>query len=217
MPVERSLSCGTQRLQHRLRLVDAATPQRAIEHQPHAAIGRHRGGQCREPGGGIGQMMQHAAAIDVVEAAEIEARQIEQRAGMKADIAQATDLGAGFGDAPRGCREIEIMNFRRAVPVGKVLRQQDRRIAGAPARDQRAKRQAKIPRAGEDIVIDLVQIAGRSVDQPGLFILRIAAGIGIGFVLIGDRVAHYPVVSTILPMALRSATTVSAVFTSARS
>ena len=55
--------------QHLLGVIDARAAERAIEHEADAAVGRQDAIERREPGRGIGQMMQHAAAVDVVEPA----------------------------------------------------------------------------------------------------------------------------------------------------
>ena len=92
--------------------------------------------------------MEHAAAIDVVELAEPEARQVEQRARHEGDVVEAAHLGTHFRDRARGLGKIEIDDLRRAARVAQMLRQHDEAVAGAAARHQRAERLREIARTG---------------------------------------------------------------------
>ena len=58
------------------------------------------------------EMMQHAAAIDVIEEAEIEFGETLQRGLAKLDIAEAADLGPGAGDIEGGGGNIEMNDLR---------------------------------------------------------------------------------------------------------
>ena len=234
---------GAQHFQHRLGVIDADASQRAIEHQPDPAGGIQDGFEGGEAGGRVLQMMQHPAAVDVVEGPQPQARQIEQRAGMKADIREAADLGPRLGDAARGGGEVEIVDVGGEIRIGEMLAQHDERVAGAPARHQHTERTALAPFAGdepaaEDVVIDFLQMARRAFDQAGLVVLREALGIGIGLVLRRDAVCHatpiaafpapplgcsslmadsLPMVRTTLPVALRSTSWARPCLASARS
>src|SRR6185369_3653080 len=77
--------------------------------------------------------------------------------------------------------------LRRRGAIGQMLRQHDGGIASAAARHQGAERLGPIPFAGEQIVIDFQQVAGRARDQPLGFVLRIARGIRQGFVVLSHR------------------------------
>eukprot|EP00964_Phaeocystis_antarctica_P060816 scaffold36291_cov39-Phaeocystis_antarctica.AAC.1 len=80
----------------RLRLVHAAASQGTVDHQAEAAARRE--GMLREAaqgGGGVGQVVRHADAIDVVEAAELERAQIEQRSPHEAHTHARVGGGGG--------------------------------------------------------------------------------------------------------------------------
>ena len=124
------------------------------------------------------------------------------------------------------CREasgkIEIDDFARRAALGQLLGQHDEPVAGAASGDQRAEGPREIPASGEDVVVDLLQVAGRALDEAALLVGGIAQGIGKGLVLRQDRIVHSrpmarPMVSTILPVAFLSKSWRNACFVSARS
>ena len=135
-------------------------------------------------------MMQHAAAIDVVELPEPEAGQVEQRSRQERDGAEPAHLGALFRHRARGLGEIEIDDLRRAARIAQMLRQHDQAIAGAAARHQRAERLREIARAGIEIVVELQQMAGRAFDQALRLLARVARRIGQELILLANLVGH---------------------------
>ena len=158
---------------------------------PPPAPARRRAPQ---PGERVGQVVQHAAAIDVVEGAEAASGQIQQGAFDEADVVELARRRPGFGDAARGGAAVEPDHLARPLRPGEVLRQHDRAVAGAAARDEGAERRRGRAAGAEDPVIDLAQVARAADHQPLRFVARVAGGIGIGFVLVGEapvgRVGH---------------------------
>ena len=67
-----------------------------------------------------------------------------------------------------------------------LLRQHDRRVAGAAAGDQRAQRPDGRTARAEHPVVDLAQMARAADDQPLRLVPRVAPRIGIGLVLRGE-------------------------------
>jgi hypothetical protein len=72
------------------------------------------------------------------------------------------------------------------VPVGQLLGQHDAGVARAAAGHQGAERPGEVEAAGEEIVVDLEDMARRAGDQPDRLVARIARRIGQGFVLGAD-------------------------------
>ena len=200
----------------RLHGIDAGATQGAVDHEADAAVGGEQAGEGLQAGRRVGQVVQHAAAIDVVERTEPGAGQVLDGQGPKFDVGEPPGLGPGFGDGARGPREVGVMH-RAAVPgVGQLLGQHDGAVAGAAARHQGAEGAVEIAPAGEDEVVDLEDVAGRTGDQsPGL-VGRVALGIGEGLVLGAHRIAvtghgaPAPVASAILPVDWRPARASSA-------
>ena len=172
-----------QGAQHLLQGVDAAAAVFAVEHHAHAAFRREHAGQRPHAGSRIGQVVQHAGAVDVVELADRHRRQVEQRGGHEIDVAQAAGLGAGLADLARGGRDVEIDHFARAAPVGHLLGQHDAGVAGAAAGDQGPERPDEFQPAGEQVVVDLEDVARGAGDQPDRLIARVARRIGQRLVL----------------------------------
>ena len=173
--------------------IDAGSAICAVDHQAHAAVVGEDSGERAQPGRRIGEMMEHAAAVDIVEGAEteIEIGEIEQGADHETDVAELTRLGARLGDVGRGLRQVEMNDFADPTGVAELLRQHDRPVAGTAAGDQRAERWragAEPPRPGEQIVIDLGQVTRRAGDQTFGFVRRVARGVRIALVLGVDRV-----------------------------
>ena len=171
---------GAQQL---LQGIDAAPAILAVEHHAHTAVGLQDAGQRAHAGGRVGQVMQHAGAVDVVELADRHRRQVEQRTGQELDVAQAPRLGAGLADLARGGREVEIDDLARAAPVDHLLGHHDAGIAGAAARHQGAERPREIEPPGEQVVVDLEKVARRAGDQADRFVARVARRIGQRLVL----------------------------------
>ena len=171
---------GAQQL---LQGIDAAAAILAVEHHAHAAVGLQDARQRAHAGGWFGQVMQHAGAVDVVELADRHRRQVEERAGQELDVAQPARLGARLADLARGGREVEIDDLARAAPVDQLLGQHDAGIAGAAARHQGAERPDEIQPAGEQVVVDLEDVARRAGDQPDRLVARVARRIGQRLVL----------------------------------
>ena len=193
-----------QRAQGLLQLIDAAAAEGRIDHDTQPALRLQGGSEGGKTGIRVLQVMQHAAAVDVVEGAEAKPRQRQERAGLEAHVGQTAGGDARLGDGAGGAGEIEVDHLRlRRTGVLKLLRQHDGGVARAAAGDQRPEGTAEIELALEEIVVDLGQAARRAGDQPRLLVPRIAGRIGIGFVLGGEeRIAHGS--STTLPVALRS-------------
>ena len=63
-------------------------------------------------------------------------------------------------------------------------------IAGAAPSHQCAERPGEVPPPGEEIVVEFEQVAWRADHQALALLGRIARGIGIGFVLVADAIAH---------------------------
>ena len=85
-------------------------------------------------------MVQHAAAIDVVERAEPEFADIEQRTAFEADVGEAASLGPCHRHLLARFADVEVGHRAGHAGVGHLLRQHDRRVAGAAAGDQRVQR-----------------------------------------------------------------------------
>ena len=85
--------------------------------------------------------------------------------------------------AARGGRQVEIDDLARAAPVDQLLGQHDAGIARAAARDQGAKGPVEVEPAGEEVVIDLEDVARRAGDQPHRLLARVARRIGQRLVL----------------------------------
>jgi hypothetical protein len=172
-----------QGLQQLLQGIDAAAPILAIEHHAHAAIGIEHARERAHAGGGIREMVEDARAVDVVELADRHRRQVEQRAGEEVDVAQAPRLGAALADLARGGRDVEIDDLAGAAPVGQLLGQHDAGIARAAARHQRPERPREVQPPGEQVVVDLEDVARGAGDQADRLIARIARRIGQRLVL----------------------------------
>ena len=174
---------GCQRAQQLLQRIDAGAAVLAVEHHADAAVGLQHRGQRLHAGRRVGQVMQDAGAVDVVELADRHGRQVEQRPGHEIDIAQAARLGARLADRARGGRQVEIDDLARAAPVDQLLGQHDAGVARAAARDQGAKGPVEVEPAGEQVVIDLEDVARRAGDQPQRLLAGVAGRIGQRLVL----------------------------------
>ena len=68
-----------QQPQRVLQHVDPGAAMWRIDHQPHPTVRRQHRGQRPQPRQRVGQVVQHAAAVDVVEGAEAGAGELQQR------------------------------------------------------------------------------------------------------------------------------------------
>ena len=156
-------------------------------------------------------MVQHAAAIDVVEGTKPGAGQVLDGQGLKTDVGEPPGPGPGLGDGARGPRQVRVKYPAPVPAIGQLLGQHDGAVAGAAARHQGQEGAAEIAAAGEDAVVDLKDVAGRAGDQALGLVGRVALGIGIGLIL----GAHAVVIAghgvrTILPVDVRPAKASSA-------
>src|SRR3546814_15842707 len=85
---------------------------------------------------GVVQMVQHAAAVDVIPRARRERARIEQRSAQETDVAEAADLRPLARDRLARLGEVEMHHLAGNAEIGHALPAQDRGIAGAAARHQ---------------------------------------------------------------------------------
>ena len=175
--------CRGEAAQRVLHHVNAGAAMRRIHHQPHPAAGGQHGYQCAQSGCRIGQMVQHAAAVDVIEQSQAGAGQVQQRPLLPDDIGQFPSLCPALGDAQGGGGAIQPGHLARAVQAGHLLRQHDGGIAAAAAGNQGVQRLAGRPARAEHPVVDLPDVAGAADDQPFRFIARVAFWVGKGLIL----------------------------------
>ena len=159
-------------LQH----VNAGAAVRGIDHQADAAAGREDAGQGAQTFGGIREVMQHAAAIDVVERAEAGLRKIEQgaRLPLQREVAR---VGTGAGDATRGFGSIEPGDGAGAILGGELLRQHYGAVARAASGEEGAQSVLR-PTSSEQPVFDLAEMARAADDQPFGLVTGVARRIG---------------------------------------
>ena len=179
---------GREGGQRRLQLVDAGAAVRRVDHHAEPAVGREPAAERAKAGGRVGQVVQHAAAIDVVVGRLAGRRRVEQRAVHEDDVAEAARLGAGHRDGARRAGAIEMHDRAGTAAFGELGGQHDRAVAGATAREQRPQRMRRRARRTEHPVVDLAEMA-RAADHeaPGL-VARVARRIRVGLVLRRDRV-----------------------------
>jgi len=103
-------------------------------------------------------MVQHAAAIDVVEGPEAGAGQVQQRAILEADVVQPPRRGARLRHPLRLGGAIEPGDLPRPPQLLHLLRQHDGAIARPAAGHQRAQGLPGRALAAEDPVIHLPQV-----------------------------------------------------------
>ena len=101
-------------------------------------------------------MMQDAAAIDVVEPPQIGS--VQEGAGVKPDRRQSPGVCAGFGDAPRRRRQVDIVDLERNARGCQALRQLDQTIARAAPGDQRAKGAGPVALSAKEEMVDLKRL-----------------------------------------------------------
>ena len=180
----REVAGASQSPDRALHRVDAGAAEGTVEHQAHAAVIPQSFGQRQQALGRVGQVVQYAATVDVVEAAEIEHVDGQQGTQVEGDVGEATRLGPGLGGLEAGARDVEVDHLAFS-PLGQVLGQHDSAITGAAARHQGADRPGAP--AGEDEMLDFQQVARRAGDEaPGL-VRRVAGGIGQFLVLAANR------------------------------
>ena len=182
-PRRRLLPGRGQQAQRVLHHVDAGAPVRRIDHQPEPAAGRQHRGQRAQPLGRVGQVMQHAAAIDVVERSQPGAGKIKQRAGLPKNISQPADRGAGLGQLQRAGGAVEP-GHRPGAPRGRqLLRQHQCAVAGPAAGDQRVQRLGGRAARAKNPVVDLAQVSRAAHHQPARLVPRVALRVGECLVL----------------------------------
>jgi hypothetical protein len=164
-----------------LQLVDASTPDAGVHHQAEHAVGRQHRQQGAQARVRIGQVMQHAAAVDVVEWREPEHRQVEQRAVQPLDVVQATLLRALLRD--RQARLAEVQMHDLGIGVAQLLGQEDRAVARAASGNQYPKALPERLPSGKPVMVDHRQRIEPGADQPLAFVGRIARRIGQCLVL----------------------------------
>ena len=132
-------------------------------------------------------MMQHAAAINVVEGPKPAARQIEQGAFLENYIPQLARRHAGFRHAPRRRRTIQPGDIAGPPGGRHLLRQHHSGIAAAPASHQGAQGLRSWAAGAENPMIHFPQMARAADDQALGLIPRLPLGIGVGIILRGKR------------------------------
>ena len=177
-PGGRHLVGWRQQAQRFLQHIDAGAAMRRIDHQPQTAAWRQHRQQRAQPLGRVGQMVQHAAAIDVIEWSQPRARQIQQRTLLPDDVVQATRRGARLRDLQRCGGSVEPGHATRPPFACHLLRQHDGGVAGAATGDERAQRLRHRTPGAEHPIVDLAQMAWAADDKPLRLIARIAARIG---------------------------------------
>ena len=156
---------------------------RRVDHQPQPAAGRQHGQQRGQPRRRVRQMVQHAAAIDVVERSKARPGQVKQRALLPHDVGQLAGGRACLGDGQRGGGAIQPCHAAGAASGRELLCEHEGGVAGSAPGDQRVQRAGRRTAGAEHKMVDLQQMAGTADDQPLRLIARVAAGIGIGFIL----------------------------------
>lgn len=158
---------------------------RGVEHQPEAATRGEDREQCLQAGGGVRQMVQNAAAVDVVEGAKTGRREVEQAAPLEIDL-QAACLGTGACDGLGSCRAVEVGNTTRPPIACHMLGEHDGAVAGAAAGKKRTQRRATGASPGEHPVVDLSQMRWTADDEALRLVAGVARRVWIGFVLVSE-------------------------------
>jgi hypothetical protein len=184
-PLGRGAVGRGQAMQRVLHHVDAGAAVWRIDHQADPTAGRKHRGQRGQSGRRIGQMVQHAAAIDVVERPQGRTGQVEQGSLLPGDVGQAAGLRTCLGDPQGGRGTVEPRDRARPFLRRHLLCQHQGAVAGAATGEQRVQGPVCGTGGAEDPVVDLLQMAGASDDQAFSFVARVAAGIGKRLVLGG--------------------------------
>ena len=130
-------------------------------------------------------MVQHPAAIDVIERSQARPRQVQQRHRLP-NHRQSPRLRPRPRD--RLCRRGPIQMSHPARPpiASELLGQHDRAIAGAPAGHQRTQPGASRSGGPEYPVVDLAQMTRAADHQPLGLVSRVPLRIGVGLILLGE-------------------------------
>ena len=158
-----------------LHLVDGLAPVARVEHQAHAAVVLHHVDERAQSSRRIHEVMQDARGEHVVEVAEPERREIEQRGVDEPDVREAADLRAPARDGERGFGGVERDH------AGALVRHIYGGVARATAGVEHAQHPA--PAAPEDSV-DARQVPEPRGPQLPPFVLGIAWRIGVVPVLL---------------------------------
>jgi hypothetical protein len=129
----------------------------------------------------IGQVMEDAAAIDVVEGREREGRQIEHRMAQPLDVVETANARALLRNRGAGLAQVQV--DERCIGVLELLGQVDGGVPGAAAGNQGPEPLSEGLAAAEAVVADHGQVFEPRRDQPLAFVLGIARRIGKRFVL----------------------------------
>jgi hypothetical protein len=135
-----------------LHLVDGGAADAGIHHQADRPARRQRAAQGAQAGVRVGQVMQHAGAVDVVEGAQPQRGDVEDRLLHPADVVELADGRAPLGDRDAGRTQVEVDDFGIGVP--ELLGQVDGGVAGAAAGHQRAESLREGLAAGEAVMVD---------------------------------------------------------------
>jgi hypothetical protein len=168
--------------QQGLHLVDARPAVGAINHDTKGAGRLLDRQQSLQPGIGVGQMVQHTDAIDVVKLTQTQARKGEQGVMHPTDIFQLPYLRPAPGDVDAGLAQIQVNYFR--VGSAQLFRQVDRAVTRAAPGYQDTKAARERLCAAEAIMIDHRQVVEPRGHQSPVVILGIARGIGQAFILL---------------------------------
>src|SRR6185295_6585584 len=148
-----------------------------------AAVGAQRQ-QRGHAGFRVLEVMQHPAAVDVVENAEIAAGQRKKRAVDPSDVAQLADSSPFPRNFVAPGADVDMDDFR--VGLTQLLGQIDRSVAGAGARNENAESAVETAPATETVLVDHRQIVQPGADDPRLLFRGFAQRIGVALVLILD-------------------------------
>ena len=132
------LTRRSQQAKRILQHVHASAAMRRIHHQPEAATARQHRQQRAQSFRWIGQMMQHATAIDVVERTKSGAGQVQQRALLPDDVGQPSHGSTCLSDLQRRSGTVQPGHAARTTLARHMLGQHDGRVASATAGDQGA-------------------------------------------------------------------------------
>src|SRR3546814_3508853 len=91
--------------------LDAAAPVGAVEHDADAAVPGERTGKRRQACLRVAEVVQHPAAVDIVEGAERQAFELKQRAGDEADIGQPARGGATSDEHPSELQSLMRISY----------------------------------------------------------------------------------------------------------
>ena len=128
--------------------------------------------------------MQHAHAVDVVELAQPESRQVQQRRLHPVDAVQSADARPLACDGEAGAARIEMHDPH--VGAAQLLGQEDRPVAGSAARHEDAEAALEAPCAAVAVMVEQPEVVEPGPDQALGIVARIARGIGKVLVLPRD-------------------------------